>query len=78
MESLFGLFTGAPDAIQEAIQEAGFVIADVRTLDKQQGTPKQINSSNAVKQDLIITAYKPRHDFEQRFKLEAGTEALAI
>ncbi len=62
------------NAIQEAIQEAGFVIADVRTLDKQQGTPKQINSSNAVKQDLIISAYKPRHDFEQRFKLEAGTE----
>ncbi len=62
------------NAIQEAIQEAGFVIADVRTLDKKQGTPKQINSSNAVKQDLIISAYKPRHDFEQRFKLEAGTE----
>jgi hypothetical protein len=61
-------------AIQEAIQEAGFVIADVRTLDKKQGTPKQINSTNAVKQDLIISAYKPSHDFVQRFRLEAGTE----
>ncbi|MEW6574014.1 MAG: DNA methyltransferase [Bacillota bacterium] len=61
------------NAIQEAIQEAGFVIADVRTLDKKQGTFKQVTSSGAVKVDLVISAYKPNGGLEERFKLEAGT-----
>src|SRR2546426_404290 len=47
------------NAIQEALQKAGFVIADVRTLDKGKGTFKQVTSGGAVKQDLIISAYKP-------------------
>ncbi|HXL05082.1 MAG TPA: DNA methyltransferase [Bacillota bacterium] len=62
------------NAIQEALQRVGFVVADVRTLDKQQGTFKQITSSSAVKQDLIISAYKPNSGLEERFKLQAGTE----
>jgi DNA modification methylase len=62
------------NAIQEALQHAGFVVADVRTLDKQQGTFKQTTSLGAVKQDLIISAYKPNGGLEDRFKLEAGTE----
>ena len=61
-------------AIQEALQRAGFVVADVSTLDKKQGTFKQITSTSAVKQDLIITAYKPNGGLEKRFKLTAGTE----
>jgi DNA modification methylase len=61
------------NAIQAAILEAGFVIADVRTLDKKQGTPKQVNSLNAVKQDLVISAYKPTEAFEKQFSLQAGT-----
>lgn len=62
------------NSIQEALQTAGFVIADVRTLDKQQGSFKQYTSASAVKQDLIISAYKPNGGLEERFKLEAGTE----
>ena len=62
------------NAIQEAIQRAGFVVADVRTLDKQTGTKKQVTSAGAVKQDLVISAYKPRSGFERKFGLEAGTE----
>jgi hypothetical protein len=62
------------NAIQEALQAAGFVIADVRTLDKQQGSFKQVTSASAVKQDLIISCYKPNGGLEERFKLEAGTE----
>ena len=62
-------------AIQEAIQRAGFVVADVRTLDKRQGAFNQVKNAGAVKQDLIISAYKPRADFERKFELEAGTEA---
>lgn len=63
------------NAIQEAIISAKFVIADVRTLDKQQGSYKQVSTAGAVKQDLIISAYKPNGGLEERFKLEAGTEA---
>lgn len=62
------------NAIQEGLQAAGFVIADVRTLNKQQGSFKQVTSASAVKQDLIISCYKPNGGLEERFKLEAGTE----
>jgi len=60
-------------AIQEALTGAGFVVADVRTLDKQQGSYRQITST-AVKQDLVISAYKPNGGLEKRFELEKGTE----
>lgn len=62
------------NAIQEAIQRSGLVVADVRGLDKQQGTYNSVNRSGAVKQDLVISAYKPRAGFERRFTLAAGTE----
>ena len=62
------------NAIQEALQHAGFVIADVRTLDKKQGSFQQVTSGGAVKQDLVISAYKPNGGLEERFKLTAGTE----
>lgn len=61
------------NAIQEALLAAGFVVADVRTMDKQQGSYRQVTST-AVKQDLVISAYKPNEGLEERFKLEAGTE----
>ncbi|MFL5586051.1 MAG: DNA methyltransferase [Ktedonobacteraceae bacterium] len=60
-------------AIQESLLHAGFVIADVRTLDKQMGTFKQVTTIGAVKQDLVISAYKPTGELEDRFNLEAGT-----
>ncbi len=62
-------------AIQQALTRAGFVVADVRVLDKKQGTFKQVTTTSAVKQDLIISAYKPNGGLEERFKLTAGTEA---
>jgi DNA modification methylase len=62
-------------AIQQALTRAGFVVADVRTLDKKQGTFKQNPPKNkAVKQDLIISAYKPNGGLEDRFKLTAGSD----
>ncbi|WP_245863604.1 DNA methyltransferase [Candidatus Viridilinea mediisalina] len=63
---------GVWNAIQEAIQRAGFVVADVRTLDKQQETYKQ-SIQKLVKQDLVISAYKPNDGLEQRFKINAGS-----
>lgn len=62
------------NAIQESILKAGFVVANVKTLDKKQGSFKQITSTSAVKQDLIISAYKPKDSFVERFLNEAGTE----
>jgi hypothetical protein len=61
------------NAIQEALQRVGFVIADVRTLDKQQGSFQQVVSGNTVKRDLIISAYKPNGGLEEQFKKQAGT-----
>jgi len=61
------------NAIQEAMLAAKFVVAGVRTLDKQQGSYRQVTST-AVKQDLVITAYKPSQSLENNFNLEKGTE----
>ena len=61
------------NAIQLALQEAGFVVADARTLDKQQETYKQ-SIQKLVKQDLVISAYKPNDNLEENFMLKAGTE----
>ncbi|MCV0147032.1 site-specific DNA-methyltransferase [Pseudomonas aeruginosa] len=60
------------NAMQEALFKAGFVVADVRALDKKHGTIHQ-DSGYTVKQDLIVTAYKADKGLEERFKLEAGT-----
>jgi len=55
-------------AIQEALGTAGFIVADVRTLDKKQGSYRQVTST-AVKQDLVISAYKPTEALAKRFAL---------
>ena len=65
------------NAIQEALQIAGFVIADVRVLDKKKGTTKQIIYSMAVKQDLVISAYKPKASFKRSMIDNAGTPNTA-
>ncbi|TQF34177.1 DNA methyltransferase [Bradyrhizobium sp. UNPA324] len=55
------------NAIQVALQQAGFVVAEVTALDKLQGSYRQVTSTTAVKQDLVISAYKPNGGLEQRF-----------
>lgn len=62
------------NAIQESLIRAGFVIADVRVLDKKQGSFKQVTTTSAVKQDLVISAYKPKESFKKEFLKKAGTE----
>ena len=54
------------NAIQVALQQAGFVVAEVTALDKLQGSYRQVTSTTAVKQDLVISAYKPNGGLEQR------------
>lgn len=60
------------NAIQEALARAGFLVAQVTVLDKQQGTFKQMTSAGAVKNDLVINAYKPRAGFTERLLSQAG------
>ena len=64
------------NAIQEAIRSAGFVIADVRTLDKKQGSFNQVLANGAVKQDLTITAYKPTRELEEKVQTESGEKGV--
>ena len=60
--------------IQTALSDAGFIVANVAALDKKQGSFKAVTTATAVKQDLIISAYKPNGGFEQRFIEKAGSE----
>lgn len=61
------------NAIQVALQQAGFVVAEVTALDKVQGSYRQVTSTTAVKQDLVISAYKPNGGLEDRFNRDGAT-----
>lgn len=60
-------------SIQEALGVAGFVIADVRTLNKEKKTINQFTANGCVDQDLIISAYKPKERFIRDFAIKAGS-----
>ena len=61
------------NSIQTSIQQAGFIISNISSLDKQQGSFKAVNTVTAVKQDLIISCYKPSSEFDQKFKQHQNT-----
>lgn len=63
------------NSIQTALEEVGFIVANVSALDKKQGSFKAVTTPTAVKQDLVISAYKPNGGLEERFEKEAPTEA---
>ena len=62
------------NSIQAALTEAGFIVANVSSLDKKKGSFNAVTNATSVKQDLVISAYKPNGGFEERFKKEAQTE----
>jgi len=62
------------NSIQTSLQEAGFVVANVSALDKQSGSFNAVTTTTAVKQDLIISAYKPDGGLEERFAKRGETE----
>ncbi|MPM27660.1 hypothetical protein SDC9_74173 [bioreactor metagenome] len=64
------------NGIQTGLQKAGFVIANVAALDKQQGSFKAVTTPTAVKQDLIISCYKPSVEFEINFKTYQGDKVV--
>ena len=61
------------NSIQEALDRVGFVVADVRILDKQIRTQLQRVTASATKQDLVITCYKPKASFIEQFEEDKGT-----
>ncbi|NLJ08467.1 MAG: DNA methylase [Sphingobacteriales bacterium] len=63
------------NSIQTALQRAGFIIANVAGLDKQKTSFKAVTSPTAVKQDLVISCYKPTLSFENNFKSQQGEVA---
>ena len=57
------------NSIQNALQGVGFVVANVAALDKQQGSFKAVTTTTAVKQDLVITCYKPSDELTEKLTL---------
>ncbi len=62
------------NVIQTSLQEAGFIISNISSLNKGRGGLNAIVGVTAVKQDLVISAYKPNGGFEERFLSEASSE----
>ena len=63
------------NAIQTALQEAGFVVANVAALDKKKGSFVAITTTTAVKQDLVISAYKPGEDLEKALNRNGSSDS---
>ncbi len=57
------------NSIQNALQGVGFVVANVAALDKKQGSFKAVTTTTAVKQDLVITCYKPTDELTNKLAL---------
>lgn len=57
------------NSIQNALQGVGFVVANVAALDKKQGSFKAVTTTTAVKQDLVITCYKPSNELTDKLAL---------
>lgn len=56
------------NSIQTSLQNIGFIVANVSALDKKQGTFKAVTTSTAVKQDLIISCFKPTEELLNKFE----------
>ena len=60
------------NSIQTAISTAGFCVVGVNTLDKKKGSFKAVTTTTAVKQDLIISCFKPTEQLLYKFENEAS------
>ncbi|MCL1927159.1 MAG: DNA methylase, partial [Syntrophorhabdaceae bacterium] len=61
------------NSIQLALAQSGFIVANVSVLDKSHKGYRAVTTPTAVKQDLVISAYKPNGGFEGRFLEKADT-----
>lgn len=60
------------NSIQLSLNRVGFVIANVSSLDKKQGSFNAVTTPTAVKQDLVISCYKPSETFTKNFQIQDG------
>ena len=56
------------NSIQNALQSVGFVVVNVVAIDKKQGSFNAVTTTTAVKQDLVITCYKPSDAIIEKFE----------
>lgn len=66
------------NSIQNALQGVGFVVVNVAALDKKQGSFKAVTTTTAVKQDLVITCYKPTNELTHKFETSTDKSLNAI
>ena len=62
------------NSIQNSLQGVGFIVANVAGLDKKQGSFKAVTTTTAVKQDLVITCYKPSDELTEKIALSNSTK----
>lgn len=62
------------NSIQNSLQSAGFIVVNVSALDKQQGSFKAVTTTTAVKQDLVITCYKPSDELTDKMFSSGGSK----
>lgn len=62
------------NSIQTSLIEAGFIVANVSALDKKKRSYNAQTNPTSVKQDLVISVYKPNGGFEKRFHEHATSE----
>jgi hypothetical protein len=60
------------NAIGEAIQLAGFIVADVRALDPGNPSIAQFAFADAVRKALILSCYKPSDEFQRTMDSDLG------
>lgn len=65
-------------AIQEALSDAGFVIAAIGIFDKKQRTFNQITSSGAVGYDVIVNCQKPKATIRTVIKGKTTDDAIIV
>ena len=64
--------------IQNAIKNAGFIIVNVSALDKKKESFKAVTTTTAVKQDLVITCYKPTDELINKFEQSTDKSVNAM
>ena len=63
------------NSIQSSLQYAGFVVANVAALDKKQGSFMAVTTTTAVKQDLVISCYKPSTELTKKLEWMRGDKS---
>lgn len=66
------------NCIQTTLSEVGFIVTNVNALDKKQGSFNAVTTPSAVRQDLVISLYKPDETFERQIKRAVGEEQVWI